>query len=115
LGFLLGYLFGPSVLFSDLLFFLWGEIVLDSESLSDFFSRFPCFLIAPLKTPDTATKKSHFPKVCATFDETGHLGTRQLQKGLDVQVVGCENQIQKILQFFDVNVAGIPFRDSVFH
>ena len=75
-------LFGPSVLFHDLSFFLRCEIVLNVEELADLLDAL-------------------------TFDHGGDLGARELKQGLDIKVIGGHDNFKK---HFLVNIdeVGVP-------
>ena len=75
-------LFGPSVLFHDLSFFLRGEIVLNVEELADLLDAL-------------------------TLDHGGDLGARELEQGLDIKVVGGHHYFEKHL-LVDIDEVGVP-------
>ena len=81
--------FGPSVLLHDLGFFLGGEVVLDVEELAD--------LLHAL-----------------ALDKRGDLGTRKLKQGLDVQVVGSHDDLEKHL-LVDIDEVCVPLIDNLRH
>lgn len=62
-------LLSPLVLFHDLCFLLWREIVLDVEKLSDLGDG-------------------------PVLDQARDLGAGELQQGLDIKIVGCEDQLE---------------------
>ena len=80
-GYSEGFL-SPLVLLHDLCLFLWGEIVLDVEELADLWDG-------------------------AVLYQTGNLGAGKLEERLDIEVVGCQDELEKDL-LVQVHELGVP-------
>ena len=80
-------LFGPTVLLHDLSLFLGSEIVLDVEEFTDFLDA-------------------------SAFDERGNLSAAELQKGLDVEVIGSHDDFEKHF-LVDIDVISVPLVDDL--
>ena len=75
-------LLGPAVLLHDALFLLGREVVLDVEVLADFGDAL-------------------------ALDLRSDLGARELEQGLNVEVVGSHNDLEELLSL-DVHVVSVP-------
>merc|ERR1719414_2092538 len=74
----------PAVLLAHLRLLLGGEVVDDVELLAD--------LLGVL-----------------ALDHGRHLGAGEVEKALDVEVIGCQNQLEEHLLLY-VDVLGVPLR-----
>ena len=73
---------GPLVLLHDLCLFLWGEIVLNVKEFANLGNG-------------------------AVLDQTGDLGAGKLEQGLDIEVVGSQDQLEEDL-LVKVHKLGVP-------
>ena len=77
----------PLVLFHNFGIFLGSKIILDVEELSDF-------------------------RNAAVPDEGGNLSARELEQGLDIQVVGCNNELEEDF-LIEVHKFRVPGRGHI--
>jgi hypothetical protein len=82
-------LHAPLIFFSNLCFLCGGEIINNSEMLSDFFRSFP-------------------------FDHAGDCGTGEVKKWFDVHVVGCRDELKKHF-LININESCIPLLNNIAH
>ena len=75
-------LFGPSILFHDLSFFLGCEIVLNVEELADLLDAL-------------------------TLDHGGDLGARELKQGFNIEVIGGHDNFEEHF-LVDIDEVGVP-------
>ena len=81
--------FSPSVFFLDLGFFLGSKIIFDVKVLADFNNR----LILDLR---------------------GDFSARELEKGFDIEVVGCHDQLKELF-LLKIYVVRVPLVNNLSH